>query len=375
MMMLDNPSLLLTRSFSPGEVNDLTDHQHILVVNPTADQYCQQLAKDFPDKQFMAFGYNFASHQSLNSQPSNPANLTSICAAQLTAEAINHVQFDCVVIYFPKSKPEFAYSINNLFNHVKIDTPVYLVGDNKGGIKSCEKLLQPFCGKANKIDAAKHCALYQTHLVQASKPFVMADWFKSYPLSIKNVDLTIYSLPGVFSFGAMDAGTRLLLDNIEPTTNKTNETPQSILDFGCGAGIIGAFVAKLNEKLNDKVTVTGLDVNALAIESTLKTYKENDINGSAIISNGLSEVKATYHQVYSNPPFHSGVKTNYAITELFLNTITNYIYVKGSLTLVANSFLKYQPLLDVQFKSYTIAASDRRFNVYHASNDKKASRV
>jgi 16S rRNA (guanine1207-N2)-methyltransferase len=353
--MLDNPSLLLARSFG---ANALADHQHILLVNQSEDQYVQQLAKTFTDKQFTVFSYNFAAHQSLKNSPDN---LKSVCAIELTADDVPQDKFDCVVIYFPKSKPEFEYLISNLFNHLKLDAPIYLVGDNKGGVKTCAKLLKPYCNTALKVDAAKHCALYQAVLSEVSAPFVFADWYKSYPVKIKDVELEVYSLPGVFSHGAIDMGTRLLLENI-------NHKPKAkVLDFGCGAGLIGAFLAKLN----DDITVTGLDVHALAIESTLKTYRENNINGTAIISNGLSQVQAPFNHVYSNPPFHSGVKTNYAITELFLNTINDYIYPWGSLTIVANRFLKYQPLLEKQFGRYTTQASNRRFNVYHATKGSK----
>ena len=189
-----------------------------------------------------------------------------------------------------------------------------------------------------------------------SKPFIYEDWYKCYQIEFNQIKLDIYSLPGVFSHGALDMGTRLLLENIAKPKAK-------ILDFGCGAGLIGAYLAKSN----DNVTITGLDVSALAIASTLKTYEANEIEGHALISDGLSEVKAAYNQVYSNPPFHSGVKTNYAITEQFINTVKQYIYPHGSLTLVANSFLKYQPLLENQFGRYDTVARNRRFNVYHAS--------
>ena len=213
--MLENPSLLLARSFNAGEINALTDHQHILIVNQSVDGYCLQLASDFADKQFTAFSYNVAAHQSLKGAPTN---LKSLCAAQLSADDIGQQKFDCVVIYFPKSKPEFELLLNNLFNHVAIDAPIYLVGDNKGGVKTCDKLLQPFCHKANKIDAAKHCALYQTTLKQVSAPFVLADWYKSYPVNINNVELDVFTLPGVFSFGAIDMGTRLLLESVKAIT-------------------------------------------------------------------------------------------------------------------------------------------------------------
>jgi 16S rRNA (guanine1207-N2)-methyltransferase len=354
MAMFENPSLLLDRSLNKTSGGALADCQQILLVNYCADDYCLELANTFKDKQFTAFNYNFAAHQSLTNKPDNgPDNLQSFCSHSFSSET----EFDCVVIYFPKSKPEFEYLLNNVFNHVKIGAPIYVVGDNKGGVKTCEKLLKPFCTPVKKVDAAKHCALYLTTLNEQSKPFVASDWYKSYQVEINQVELTIYSLPGVFSHGALDMGTRILLENLE------GKPEGKILDFGCGAGLIGAYLAKVNEN----VTITGLDVSALAIESTFKTYQANNIEGTAIISNGLSEVKSTFNQVYSNPPFHSGVKTNYAITELFLNSVKEFIQPRGRLSIVANNFLNYQPLLEKQFGGYNTVAKNRRFNVYHAT--------
>jgi 16S rRNA (guanine1207-N2)-methyltransferase len=347
--MLDNPSLLLARSFAVDGGSALVDHQRILIANFSEDKYCIELANQFPDKQFTAFNYNYACFQSLKNSPDN---LQSLCDHQFSTEQT----YDCVVIYFPKSKQEFEFLINNLFNFVKLGAPVYVVGDNKGGVKTCDKQLKAFCEGNKKIDAAKHCALYMSVLTTSPKPFVLDDWYKSYLIEVDQIKLNIYSLPGVFSHGVLDMGTRLLLENVSKPKAK-------ILDFGCGAGLIGAYLAKKN----DNITITGLDVSALAIASTKKTYAANGIEGHAIISNGLSEVKAGYNQVYSNPPFHTGVKTNYAITEQFINSIKRFIYPHGSLTLVANSFLKYQPLLEQQFGHYETLASNRRFNVYHAS--------
>lgn len=361
-MMLDNPSLLLARSFAPDAANALAGHRRILLVNPLSDQYALQLASDFEHQQFTAFGYNSAVHQLLLAgKKPDQGNFNSLCAAQLTA-ADHSGKFDCVVIYFPKSKPEFSFVINNLFNHVEPGAPVYLVGDNKGGIKSCDKLLQPFCDQAVKIDAAKHCSLYRTVLTRASDPFVLEQWYRHYPVKINQIELDVYSLPGVFSFGALDDGTRLLLENIPPGTAAHDNT--DILDFGCGAGLIGAFVAKSAK--NDDIRVCGLDVHALAVASTQKTYRHNQINGTTLLSDGLSQLSGKFNQVYSNPPFHSGVKTNYAITELFLNTIGGYIYPGGSLTIVANNFLKYQSLLHTHFRHSDTIAANKRFNVYHA---------
>lgn len=349
MALLENASLLLERSFDKDGINALEAHQNILIANFGNDGYCAHLAAQFPDKQFTAFTYNFATYSSLSD---SIANLEVICDYQLVTQK----QFDCVVIYFPKSKPEFEYMINNMFNHVKSGTLVYVTGDNKGGVKSCEKPLVRFCSKPKKIDAAKHCALYLTTINEPSKSFNPQDWYKQYNIQINNIELKVYTLPGVFSHGNLDDGTKLLLEGL-------GDKPRGkVLDFGCGAGLIGAYLAKQNPQLK----VTGVDVSSLAVESTKTTFKANGIDGKAVLSDGLSKVEGKFDQVYSNPPFHTGVKTNYAITELFINTVKQYLEINGDLTIVANSFLKYQPLLEQQFGGFEVLCGNKRFNVYHA---------
>lgn len=352
-MTYANPSILLDRNFNPDNSDMLDSHQHIAIINFEDDHYSLALAKQYPDKQFTAINYNFAFYQSLLQQSNNnQQNLSLICAAQI--KPANN--FDCVIIYFPKSKPEFEFLLNNLFNHVEIESPIYVVGDNKSGVKTCDKHLSQFCTKANKIDSAKHCSLYLAYLKQASKPFELSSWYKSYFVNINNTRFEVYSLPGVFSHGALDDGTELLLNHL------SNNTNGEILDFGCGAGLIGVYIAKQNPQIK----VTGLDVNVLAIASSEKTYQANSIDGQTILSDGLKQVSTTFDQIYSNPPFHTGVKTNYAITEQFIINANKVLKSKGSLTLVANSFLKYQPLLQQAFGHFETLAQNRRFNVYHA---------
>ena len=344
--MLDNPSLLLERSVDAGI---LDDYSNILIANHTADGYCRQLAKRFADKQFTAFSYLVSHQQTLLG---GPDNLTAICDHELKA-----VQpFDCAIIYFPKSKMEFTYLINNLFNHLRSGSPVIVIGDNKGGVKGCDKLLKPFCSHIRKADTARHCALYQGGLTKPSLPFSVEDWLMQYDVTMAGHQISVYSLPGVFSHGSLDIGTQLLLENIE------RKPEGKLLDFGCGAGLIGTLLGVINPDIE----VTGLDVNALAIASTKETFAANQIKGSTVLSNGLANLEGLFNEVYSNPPFHTGVKTNYKITEDFITGIKANLVNRGHLTIVANNFLQYQPLLEKQFGQFATIAKNRRFNVYHA---------
>ena len=371
--MFENPSILLDREF--GDESPLSQYQNVLVVNFVADGLVPQLAKSHPNTNFVGLSYNFANVKNTSTNlPTNllPTNLELTCTSELKlSELKTSSEFDAVIVYFPKSKDEFNFTLHNILALTKLEAPVWIVGDNKGGVKTCDKMLQQFCPKARKVNSAKHCALYQTSLQSKPSTFDIDKWFKHFDLTIDNKTIKVSSLPGVFSHGSLDVGTDVLLNNlpIKPSGK--------VLDFGCGAGIIGSFLAAINPSIE----VTGLDVSALAITSSERTFANNGVNGKCVLSDGLSELLCTkssglfiassgqssFKQVITNPPFHTGIKTDYAVTEGFIAQIKQFIEARGSLTIVANSFLKYQPLLEQQFGSFNTVYKDKRFSVYHAS--------
>ena len=161
------------------------------------------------------------------------------------------------------------------------------------------------------------------------------------------------ALPGVFSADGLDLGTQMLLASLPPVTGK-------LLDFGCGAGVIGSVLAKRNPAL----AVTMVDINALALESSRRTLAVNGLSGRVHASDVYSDIAETFQQIVSNPPFHAGLKTFYAATETFLAKAPEYLTANGALTIVANAFLRYQPILDAHFKQTEVIAGDAKFKVY-----------
>ncbi|MCP5775072.1 class I SAM-dependent methyltransferase, partial [Klebsiella pneumoniae] len=86
----------------------------------------------------------------------------------------------------------------------------------------------------------------------------LADWAQHYTVSTPNGDLIICALPGVFSQNRLDVGTATLLPYLSQITSG------KIADFGCGAGVISAYLAKLNPKNR----IFAMDVDAFALAST-----------------------------------------------------------------------------------------------------------
>ncbi|MEZ8144382.1 16S rRNA methyltransferase [Enterovibrio norvegicus FF-454] len=261
---------------------------------------------------------------------------------------------DMVLLYWPKAKAEAEFLLSMLMAALGQDTEIVVVGENRSGVRSIEKMFAPY-GKVTKFDSARRCGFYWGQCVNEPSPFILADWFKSYPLHLGEQTLTIRSLPGVFSHGELDVGSQLLLDTL-PTLKG------DVFDFGCGAGVIGAAIKLRYQTVN----ITMADISALAVASARETLRFNQLDGNVLASDVYSEISSTFDHIVSNPPFHAGLKTHYAATETFLQHAPQFLNRQGQLTVVANSFLRYPPFIEAAFGHCDTPAKNNKFAIYHA---------
>ncbi len=263
--------------------------------------------------------------------------------------------YDNVVIYLPKAKTHFSMLINLAASLVNNNGAIYVVGENKGGIKSAGKLLSS-AGEVEKLDSARHCSLLKCDIPQRQGAFNIRQWLSYFDISVNAQDATIASLPGVFSHKELDEGTQLLLEKLPSTLRG------SILDFACGAGIIGCLLKRQFPHLK----ISYLDVSALALYSTAQTLTESGLTGSLMAANGLHGVDEQFDHIVTNPPFHTGIKTDYTVTKRFISDAARLILSDGNLHMVANRFLPYPGLLGEAFGRVHTLAQTTRFSVYQA---------
>ena len=238
-------------------------------------------------------------------------------------------QTDLIVYYWTKNKQEVNFQLLQLLAQAPI---------------------------GQEIDSARRCGLY--HFLLQNKPhFELKNFWKTYQHSTLE-NLTIYSLPGVFSAEELDMGTELLLSTID------NKIKGKVLDLGCGAGIIGSMIKK--RAPNAQITMT--DIHAMALESARKTLSENQLQGEVYASDVFSDIEGKFDLIISNPPFHDGIDTAYrAVTEL-ITQAKWHLNQGGELRIVANAFLPYPELLRQHFGDYEVVAQTGKFKVYSVRN-------
>lgn len=264
---------------------------------------------------------------------------------------------DTLIYYWPKNKSEAQFQLACLLNHLAKGTDVFIVGENRSGVKSAETLLSDF-GSIQKIDSARRCSLY--HFQAESRiAFNLEEWWLQYDLHFEQFNLTVCSLPGVFSQKTLDVGSDLLLNTL---LEQTQLIKGRVLDMGCGSGVLSAFSAKINPT----VELVSADVSAAAIAATQRTLQANHISGEVLASDVFSEISGKFDFIVSNPPFHDGKETNYNAAETLIKQSKTFLNANGKLCIVANSFLPYHQLLDDNFKRVDVIAKTPKFKVYLA---------
>ena len=118
---------------------------------------------------------------------------------------------------------------------------------------------------------------------------------------------------GVFSHGALDTGTKVLL-------LKAPSPPPSgnLLDLGCGAGPIAITLARRSPK----ATVWAVDINARALRLCRENARANEITNiqTCLVEEMPDDV--VFDAIWSNPPIHIGKPAMHAMLLQWLPRLT-----------------------------------------------------
>ncbi|RUO74632.1 class I SAM-dependent methyltransferase [Pseudidiomarina sediminum] len=265
--------------------------------------------------------------------------------------------FDSALLWLPKEKKLTDYLLAALASVLPKDAPVWLVGENRSGIKSIHKQISAPYGGVTKVANGHHSTLLATQLLTPTTAFQSSAYRVDSELSQPGLTpLKLASYPGVFAFPAIDAGSQMLLEHLPVFTQG------AVLDFACGHGVLGAWLQRQSPDLD----VSYLDVSAMALAACRDTLNENGLTGTLIAEDALVNTLPKYDIIVSHPPFHTGQATDYSIGQQFLRDAKTHLNRNGELWLVANRFLPWPELIEASFGHCHRIAQDNKFAVYHA---------
>ncbi|MFC1617691.1 class I SAM-dependent methyltransferase [Patescibacteria group bacterium] len=150
----------------------------------------------------------------------------------------------------------------------------------------------------------------------------------AFKTKLREHDFVFHSTWGLFSPAEIDAGSKMLIDQVEikPADNT--------LDIGCGYGPIGLAIAKLSPEGQ----VHLIDKDFVAIDYAKKNAKLNNIDNTKIyLSNGFDSVpEIKFDTIVSNIPAKVGNEMMY----LMITDAKKHLKKNGKLYVVVISGLK-----------------------------------
>ena len=329
-------------------LGSLSKESNVLWINAVPDGSWQQIQHAVGSMKLFCQDY---AHYNYLSESSAPAAFGTFPA---TGDSYGHI-----ILTLPHSKARQKMMFECATGLLSENGKLWLVGENKGGVKSGGKLLGDYYDQVIKLDSARHCSLFEARNPVRNHSFNQTDLLSNCPVEVLGKTLEICSLPGVFAHGRTDPGTLMLLDVLPELTPFG-----SVLDFGCGSGVISAAIASIDAT----ASLTMTDVDSLAIHSARQTMLKNGHGGRVIPNDGLMGLGQKYDLIVSNPPFHQGSKTDTRLSMKLLGSIRNFLRPYGSVVMVVNRHIPYGRWLDEQFGNHHVLKEDAVYRVLKATN-------
>jgi 16S rRNA (guanine1207-N2)-methyltransferase len=266
------------------------------------------------------------------------------------------IQFDgCAVDIL--GYPQRAYLHSLLWEAARRLEPegaLWITGANDGGIHSLEKRLRDDWGAASVLGYKKGHRILRVPRPAEPPPLEEAAPTER-RLTLRGEKFSLALVPGVFAGGDLDPATRLLANEMGVGQSET------ILDLGCGSGILGMLAARLAPQSR----VYLVDTSAVALAAAQENCRRNGLTNTHVLaSDGVAAVRdRRFDLVLCNPPFHQQRAHSSATALRFIREVGGVLAPRGRFYLVANQFLRYEPAMRETFGNVTTLVQDRKYKV------------
>ncbi|MCD6520180.1 MAG: class I SAM-dependent methyltransferase [Anaerolineae bacterium] len=278
------------------------------------------------------------------------------------APKASEAMFDVILFPIPKGRALARLYLDGFARLLRPGGRLYISGATKAGVKSVIRDALLLFEKKRVLAYKKGCRVVLLYKGAASKESLPSSHqvprFHTFAVEIKGQKLAIFSQPGIFSWQHLDPGTRLLLEHLSVRPD------ESILDVGCGYGVIGMYAAK--QALQGHADLVDIDV--LACDCARRGLIANRIKNAQVIWEDALELleEERYSLIVSNPPFHIGHRVDLQMAQTFISRAHRALLPRGRLILVANRFLPYDKLLHRHFPSVDIPVQTPQYRVFTA---------
>jgi 16S rRNA (guanine1207-N2)-methyltransferase len=266
------------------------------------------------------------------------------------------------VLFLPKGTESIERTLSRVAQLVEAGGRVLVVGAKKSAIASSRPAAERRVGPLLATRAARHAKLFAYRRAAEVPP--AEDHERRYAEEIWGNRVEVVSLPGVFSHGRLDDGSRFLVEHWQPP-----ELGRA-LDLGCGSGVLAAAL----RLARPAARVDAADARAEALEATRRTLAANHLTadgerGAVVASDVFSDLPGAWDLVLSNPPFHRGPGghgADFGVTERLIREAGTHLAPGGRLVLVTNTFIDYPAPLRAAFGDVAVVHQTGRYRITEA---------
>ncbi len=224
---------------------------------------------------------------------------------------------------------------------------LWIAGSKKKGFERYFKTARSWIGYG-RVEARE--GPYRVAVLEKEHTPALPPLWEAFEAELRGRRFTFRTLPGVFSEGRVDPASALLLEAlIEP------EKGAPVLDLGAGYGALALPLAARGAR------VTALEDDLASVRALEASAAENRLEVDARHSDVDEALKEDerFAIVVTNPPFHVGGSVILDVAKAFVNAAYRYLEKGGRFYLVANPFLKYEPLIESVFGNVKTVRADR----------------
>jgi len=274
--------------------------------------------------------------------------------------------FDLVLAHLPRGREVMEELIRGAARVLRPGGRLYFVAHTGAGVRGAIAYTRALFGRCGVIRQRKGY-----HVALAVRPAALAlestgDGYLTRRIVCDGAETVLVSKPGLFAWDRLDAGSAALIGAMLIADG------ERVLDLGCGTGLVGLAAARRAPQAR----VVLADADLRAVEAARRTLAANAIaNAEAVLSDCASAwfgaAEPPFDVVVTNPPFHRGVGVDFDVAHQFVRDAARALARRGRLYLVANSHLRYDPLIGACFGRVAVAYEDRRFRVLRAEAPKR----
>jgi len=293
-------------------------------------------------------------------------NAITVIDSLLTPESILNVRSNIgshiVLIKLPKSLAMLEDQLHRIRPLLDSKTTIIAAAMTKHVHNSTLGLFEKIIGPTKSSRAKKKSRLIFSRF---DKDMDVADnpYPKSYtlPYKLDDIDIEIKNHAAVFSQERLDLGARFFIENIP-----VDERYKTIVDLGCGNGVLGLLAAIKNPAA--KIVFT--DESYMAVESSISNFLSvfDDSRDAEFLQTdclqGVEENSASL--ILCNPPFHQNNAINDDVAWQMFSESKTVLEQQGELWVIGNRHLAYHAKLKKLFGNAEVVTSNKKFVIVKA---------